>query len=56
MKRVHKILWLILIIIVIGVVAVATRTPHGPQTADAAASPPAGQSSGQAADTATTTP
>jgi len=56
MKRVHKILWLILVIIVIGVVAVATRTPHRAQTAEAAASPPAGQSSGQAAYTATTTP
>ena len=28
MSRVHKILWLILIIIAIGIVAVATRTPH----------------------------
>lgn len=28
MKRVHKVLWLIIIIIAIGVVAVATRTPH----------------------------
>lgn len=56
MKRVHKILWLIVIIIAIGIVAVATRTPHEASSAGPAAAPVAGDSPGQVADTTATTP
>jgi hypothetical protein len=56
MKRMHKVLWLIVIIIAIGIVAVATRTPHETSSADRAVAPPAGQSPGQAADTTAAVP
>ena len=56
MKRVHKILWLIVIIIAIGIVAVATRTPHETSSAGPAAAPSAGQSPGQATDTTAAAP
>jgi hypothetical protein len=53
MKRVHKILWLIIIIIAIGIVAVATRTPHNER---AAAGAPRADRAGEAADTGAATP
>ena len=56
MKRVHKILWLIAIIIAIGIVAVATRTPHEAPSAGASAAPAADQSPGEATDTTAAAP
>ena len=56
MKRVHKILWLIVIIIAIGIVAVATRTPHETSSSGPSAVPSAGQSPGPSADTTVAAP